>query len=296
VVRTTLLDGHGDRSVKVVMTMSSTAGVPVGHRVPPPAGWYDDPEIPGQKRFWDGSRWTDERVPAPPVAPPVAAEPEPVPEPEPEPGPAAMVEPEPEPGPGPEAMVEPVPVCGGERGPEGVSDRIYEGAAFRSPVDTPAATSFWAQKRGPFRTWMWTLAGVVVLVGMVVGVLLVRTGGQGVAPVPGTYSGTGTNGFDISFTVTSFTMEVDSVSVQVETIAGRTRGNAVSGPWPIENGRFEVRLNAPLGLETITIEGRFVDDGRQATGSYTVELGSGVEVKSGESVGSSGTWTATIEP
>jgi len=32
--------------------------------LPPPApdaGWYDDPDAPGGKRYWDGSRWTDRR-------------------------------------------------------------------------------------------------------------------------------------------------------------------------------------------------------------------------------------------
>jgi hypothetical protein len=29
-----------------------------------PQGWYDDPESPGQQRFWDGSAWTDQRRPA----------------------------------------------------------------------------------------------------------------------------------------------------------------------------------------------------------------------------------------
>jgi hypothetical protein len=36
----------------------------------PPAGWYDDPEQAGQQRFWDGTRWTDDRRPAGPPAPP----------------------------------------------------------------------------------------------------------------------------------------------------------------------------------------------------------------------------------
>jgi hypothetical protein len=27
----------------------------------PPTGWYDDPAAPGGKRYWDGSKWTDER-------------------------------------------------------------------------------------------------------------------------------------------------------------------------------------------------------------------------------------------
>lgn len=31
-----------------------------------PPGWYDDPENPGQLRYWDGGRWTDDRRPASP--------------------------------------------------------------------------------------------------------------------------------------------------------------------------------------------------------------------------------------
>ncbi len=34
-----------------------------------PAGWYDDPEVEGGKRYWDGSQWTDQRqAPKPPSA------------------------------------------------------------------------------------------------------------------------------------------------------------------------------------------------------------------------------------
>lgn len=28
----------------------------------PPAGWYDDPDAPGVRRYWDGRNWTDSRV------------------------------------------------------------------------------------------------------------------------------------------------------------------------------------------------------------------------------------------
>jgi hypothetical protein len=29
---------------------------------PPPAGWYDDPEAEGVRRYWNGTVWTDSRV------------------------------------------------------------------------------------------------------------------------------------------------------------------------------------------------------------------------------------------
>jgi hypothetical protein len=37
----------------------------------PPGGWYDDPENPGQLRYWDGTEWSDRRAPKPLPPPPV---------------------------------------------------------------------------------------------------------------------------------------------------------------------------------------------------------------------------------
>jgi hypothetical protein len=34
------------------------------HEPPPPnAGWYPDPELAHTQRYWDGSKWTDQRAP-----------------------------------------------------------------------------------------------------------------------------------------------------------------------------------------------------------------------------------------
>ena len=35
-----------------------------------PAGWYPDPENPGQQRYWDGTAWSEATQPAPFTAPP----------------------------------------------------------------------------------------------------------------------------------------------------------------------------------------------------------------------------------
>lgn len=36
----------------------------------PPAGWYTDPEQAGKQRYWDGTRWTDDRRDDPSSMPP----------------------------------------------------------------------------------------------------------------------------------------------------------------------------------------------------------------------------------
>lgn len=36
----------------------------------PKAGWYDDPDYAGTKRYWDGERWTEHREPPLPGTPP----------------------------------------------------------------------------------------------------------------------------------------------------------------------------------------------------------------------------------
>jgi uncharacterized membrane protein YhaH (DUF805 family) len=47
----------------------------------PQAGWYEDPEDGARLRYWDGSRWTEDRQareaapPPPPAAPPIAPPP-----------------------------------------------------------------------------------------------------------------------------------------------------------------------------------------------------------------------------
>src|SRR3712207_3532409 len=36
-----------------------------GHQA---ASWHPDPQVPGQQRYWDGSRWTEHTAPAGPWA------------------------------------------------------------------------------------------------------------------------------------------------------------------------------------------------------------------------------------
>ena len=43
-----------------------TPGIPEGgsERKKPAAGWYPHPKMPGTRRYWDGSAWTDHVAPA----------------------------------------------------------------------------------------------------------------------------------------------------------------------------------------------------------------------------------------
>jgi len=44
--------------------------------IQPRAGWFADPTIPGQERWWDGAEWTSRTRPAPRTAP-IVPEPQP---------------------------------------------------------------------------------------------------------------------------------------------------------------------------------------------------------------------------
>lgn len=46
-----------------------------------PAGWYPDPTVPGQQRYWDGTGWTEHTAPGPGSARPVGGERAPAPTP-----------------------------------------------------------------------------------------------------------------------------------------------------------------------------------------------------------------------
>lgn len=57
--------------------MSGGVEKPSQTPVSPPPGWYNDPSIPGQLRYWDGARWTEHTqplaVPSQPGPPPSPA-------------------------------------------------------------------------------------------------------------------------------------------------------------------------------------------------------------------------------
>jgi hypothetical protein len=81
----------GELAVVVDDRPDTGAGGDVGG---PEAAWYPDPTGPGHMRFWDGSQWTEQVMPAPvPVAVPAGGAPTPVPLPEPPAAPAPTTTP-----------------------------------------------------------------------------------------------------------------------------------------------------------------------------------------------------------
>ncbi len=45
-------------------------GTPGGGGAAPPAGWYADPSMPSQQRYWDGAQWTEQTAPGQPASSP----------------------------------------------------------------------------------------------------------------------------------------------------------------------------------------------------------------------------------
>lgn len=370
----------------------------------PRAGWYDDPEWPGQKRYWDGARWIDRRVPAPPVAAPVrtratpagwyddpaapggtrywdgtqwalAPTPSPVgvptvptvptyatgaaeaalaesadrlppraevadeaeaeagagaaaPEPEPERPPSARdtmtevaaVEVEAAPGAGSGSLVPEPESADLEEGDVGAAlptaadesaDEVLEPASpppppgssgvsvpsgFRlsppeEPSDLPASAGVatpWYRRRAT------GLIGGLALIGLLVFVTVRACGGpQGATPEPGVFRGSGDDGFAIEFTVTP-AGDVTDLEFDARSDTITMEGAHVDESLPVDDGTFDVTLRDGLGLQVITIEGRFTDGGTAAAGSFHIELAPGVEVQSGGDPNASGSWRAEL--
>lgn len=76
-----LADPEGNELFVLVWPLPSQPHEERGTRMSTPAGWYDDPERPGQQRYWNGQQWTDDKtrdaVPSPQAA--SAATPQPSP-------------------------------------------------------------------------------------------------------------------------------------------------------------------------------------------------------------------------
>lgn len=136
----------------------------------PPPGWYADPQLPQQERWWDGTAWTDHRRPSGgPPAPPGPAAPEgagfgpPVP-------PAALSA-----GTAPQGAVPPGPVPPGAVPPGAVAPGAF-GAGPGAPVGYPVSPGG-GSRRG--RTAAVVASAVVLVAALVAGALALRGNGSG---------------------------------------------------------------------------------------------------------------------
>jgi uncharacterized RDD family membrane protein YckC len=108
----------------------------------PAAGWYADPKDPGQRRYWDGSKWTEHTQPQA-AAQPAAAQPAAAPQPAAQPAPSPQAAPQA----GPQAPAAP-PVAAGAPGPEGPPGGYVAPAPPMRQAWTGAPLSGWWPRVG----------------------------------------------------------------------------------------------------------------------------------------------------
>lgn len=141
------------------------------------------------------------------------------------------------------------------------------------------------------RRAVWAVAVVLLaLVGF--GVVRACSGPSGAEPQPGAFEGTGDDGFTIEFTVSPI-HDLEDLQFDVPGGAVSMQGS-LDESVEVDGGEFDVTLVDGLGLQTLTIEGRFTDGGSAATGSYSIELAPGVEQQSGDDIAISGSWQARL--
>lgn len=139
-----------------------------GSSTPPPAGWYQDPDDEALQRFWNGSRWTNSRMP---LNTGVALEGDP----EPEPIPAATI-----PAAGPGAEPDQLPPAAWYADPDNATGmRYWDGAKwtdhrtnYRAEPASARASSDGLVVAGYVLSFMLPIAGIVV------GALLIGRGSQ----------------------------------------------------------------------------------------------------------------------